>query len=96
MSAQSFTTAPSPSGMEVPARTNATVISRPTLQTRPMIQRMLIRSWEYNSRAVRVAVLIVRLLVTLWLLFLGAALLSIDIAWGWTLLPSAEIGRAHV
>jgi hypothetical protein len=65
--------------------------ARPTraiLRTRPRIQRTLIRSWEY-IQPVRVTVLAIRLLVVLWLIFLGAALLSIDNAWGWTLLPGA-------
>ncbi len=59
-----------------------------TLQTRPPIQRILIRSWEY-IQPVRISILIVRLLVVLWLLFLGAELLSASNVWGWTLLPAA-------
>jgi hypothetical protein len=62
--------------------------TRATLRTRPRIQRSLIRSWEY-IRPVRVTVLAIRLLVVLWLLFLGAALLYEGNAWGLTLLPSA-------
>jgi hypothetical protein len=62
--------------------------TRATLRTRPLIQRTLIRSWEY-IRPVRVSILIVRLLVVLWLVFLGAALMSAGHAWGWILLPAA-------
>src|SRR5215469_13370280 len=62
--------------------------TRATLRTRPRIQRALIRSWEY-IQPVRVTVLVIRLLVVLWLIFLGAALLSADNTWGWTLLPAA-------
>jgi hypothetical protein len=62
--------------------------TRATLRTRPRVQRTLIRSWEY-IQPVRVAVLIVRLLVVLWLVFLGATLLSEGNTWGWTLLPAA-------
>jgi hypothetical protein len=62
--------------------------TRATLRTRPRIQRTLIRSWEY-IRPVRVSILIVRLLVVLWLVFLGAALMSAGHTLGWTLLPAA-------
>jgi hypothetical protein len=62
--------------------------ARATLRTRPRIQRSLIRSWEY-VQPVRVTVLVIRLLVVMWLVFLGAALMSADNAWGWTLLPAA-------
>ena len=62
--------------------------TRATLRTRPRIQRTLIRSWEY-IQPVRVSILIVRLLVVLWLVFLGAALMSTGYAWGWTLLLAA-------
>ncbi len=62
--------------------------TRDTLRTRPRLQRTLIRSWEY-IRPVRVSVMIVRMLVVAWLLFLGAALMSAGIIWGWTLLPAA-------
>jgi hypothetical protein len=62
--------------------------TRATLRTRPRIQRSLIRSWEY-IQPVRVTVLVIRLLVVLWLLFLGAALLYGGNTWGWTLPPSA-------
>jgi hypothetical protein len=67
--------------------------TRATLQTRPMIQRALIRSWEYIP-AVRVSILIVRLLVVLWLLFLGGALIWGGFAWGLTLLPAAAAAFA--
>jgi hypothetical protein len=62
--------------------------TRATLRTRPRIQRTLIRSWEY-IKPFRVTVLAIRLLVVLWLVFLGAALLSAGSTWGWTLLPAA-------
>jgi hypothetical protein len=62
--------------------------TRASLQTRPLIQRALIRSWEY-IRPVRIGILIVRLLVALWLVFLGALLMSGGYVWGWTLLPAA-------
>jgi hypothetical protein len=62
--------------------------TRAALRTRPRIQRALIRSWDY-IRPVRVTVLVIRLLVTLWLVFLGAALLSAGYGWGWTLLLAA-------
>lgn len=62
--------------------------TRATLQTRPRIQRSLIRSWEY-VRPVRISILIVRMLVVLWLLFLSGVLLWTDNVWGATLLPAA-------
>ncbi len=70
------------------AESSAARPTRATLRTRPRIQRALIRSWEYIP-AVRIAVLIVRLLVVLWLLFLGAALTAAGTGWGLTLLPAA-------
>jgi hypothetical protein len=62
--------------------------SRATLRTRPRIQRALIRSWEY-IQPFRVTVLVIRLLVVLWMIVLGAILLSSGIGWGWTLFPAA-------
>jgi|SRR5580658_3262322 hypothetical protein len=62
--------------------------TRATLQTRPRIQRSLIRSWEY-VRPVRISILMVRMLVVLWLLFVGGALLWTGNGWGLTLLPAA-------
>ena len=62
--------------------------SRATLRTRPRIQRTLIRSWEY-IQPIRVTILVIRLLVVLWLVFLGAVLLSVGNIWGWTLPPAA-------
>jgi hypothetical protein len=81
MYAQKDHTAPS-------SRSPAARPTRATLQTRPRIQRGVIRSWEY-IKPVRVSVLIVRLLVVLWLVFLGALLMSGGYLWGWTLLPAA-------
>ena len=66
--------------------TNATP-SRATLQTRPRIQRALVRSWEY-SRPVRITVLVIRMLVVMWLFVLTDLLVSNGVAWGWTL-PAA-------
>jgi len=70
------------------SRASAARPTRATLRTRPRIQRTFIRSWEY-IQPVRVSILIVRLLVVLWLLFLGAALMWAGSAWGLTLLPAA-------
>lgn len=67
---------------------SATRPTRATLRTRPRIQRTLIRSWEY-IQPVRVTVLVIRLLVVLWLVFLGAVLMSAGNTWGWILLPAA-------
>ena len=62
--------------------------TRATLRTRPRIQRTLIRSWEY-IQPFRVSILILRLLVALWLVFLGAVLMSAGHTWGWIMLPAA-------
>ncbi len=83
MYAQTATTAPSSWSSGVRPTS-----SRATLRTRPRIQRTLIRSWEY-IQPVRVTVLVIRLLVVLWLVFLGVVLLSAGNAWGLTLLPAA-------
>jgi hypothetical protein len=69
-------------------RSSAARPTRATLRTRPRIQRTLIRSWDY-IQPVRVTVLVIRLLVVVWLVFLGAALLSAGNTWGWTLPPAA-------
>ncbi|HEX3514094.1 MAG TPA: hypothetical protein VHT26_08855 [Trebonia sp.] len=61
---------------------------RAALRTRPPVQRALIRSWEY-VRPVRVAVLAIRLLVTLWLVVLSGLLMSAGHSWGWILLLAA-------
>lgn len=81
MYAQNETAAP-------PSRSSAARPTRATLRTRPRMQRSFIRSWEY-SQPLRVTILIVRMLVVLWLLFLGGALMSAGNPWGWTLLPAA-------
>jgi len=83
MYAQTDTIAPSSS----PSATRLAT-SRAALQSRPPIQRVLIRSWEY-IQPVRLAVLGIRILVTLWLVFLGALLLSAGNASGWALFPAA-------
>jgi hypothetical protein len=62
--------------------------TRAMLKSRPRIQRALIRSWEYSG-PVRVSVLVVRLLVALWLVFLGDVLMSAGYASGWTLFLAA-------
>jgi len=59
--------------------------TRATLQTRPRIQRALIRSWEY-VQPVRITFLVFRLLSVLFLAILGVVLLSDGYAWGWGLL----------
>ena len=66
-----------------------TTPSRATLQTRPRIQRALIRSWEY-IRPVRITVLVIRMLVVMWLFVLTDLLVSNGIAWGWSL-PAAAV-----
>jgi hypothetical protein len=83
MYAQTDTTAPSSSSF---AARLATL--RPALRTRPPVQRALIRSWDY-VRPVRVAVLAIRLLVTLWLLVASGLLMSAGHSWGWILVPAA-------
>jgi len=81
MYAQTDTTAPSsPSSAARPTRA--------TLRTRPRIQRSLIRSWDY-IQPVRVSFLVFRLLVVLWLAFVGIALLSISDWWGLPILAVA-------
>ena len=74
--------------LQPPADATSTTPSRATLQTRPLVQRALIRSWEY-SRPVRITVLVIRLLVVMWLFVLTNLLVSNGIAWGWSLPPAA-------
>ena len=81
MYAQSVKTAP-------PSWSSAARPTRATLRTRPRIQRTFIRSWEY-IRPIRVTILAIRLLVVLWLVVLGAGLMSAGHTWGWILLPAA-------
>lgn len=71
-----------------PSWSSAARPTRATLRTRPLIQRALIRSWEY-IRPVRVSVLILRLLAVLWLVSLSTVLMSAGNAWGLFLLPAA-------
>ena len=71
---------------QAPAPT--TTPSRTTLQTRPLIQRATIRSWEY-IRPVRVTVLAIRLLVVMWLFVLTNLLVSAGHLWAWLLVPAA-------
>lgn len=80
MYAQNDTAAP-------PSWSSAARPTRATLRTRPLIQRALIRSWEY-IRPVRVSILILRLLAVLWLVSLSAVLMSAGNAWGLFLLPA--------
>lgn len=68
----------------------ATRPTRATLKTRPRVQRILIRSWEY-SQPFRVTVLVLRLLVALWLVVAGVLLISAGYTWGGTLLPAAVV-----
>ena len=69
-------------------RSSAARPTRTTLRTRPRIQRTLIRSWEY-IQPIRATILAIRLLAALWLVVLGAVLMSAGNTWGWTLLPAA-------
>jgi hypothetical protein len=71
-----------------PPRSGASTSSRASLRTRPRIQRILIRSWEYIP-AFRVTVVILRLLAVLVLAVEGIALLSISNWWGLPLLAAA-------
>ena len=74
--------------LQPPSDAANTTPSRATLQTRPRIQRALIRSWEY-IRPVRITVLVIRMLVVVWLFVLTGLLVSNGIAWGWSLPPAA-------
>ena len=74
--------------LQPPATAANTIPSRATLQTRPRIQRALIRSWEY-SRPVRITVLVIRMLVVMWLFVLTDLLVSNGFAWGWAMPPAA-------
>jgi hypothetical protein len=62
--------------------------NRAALQTRPLTQRILIRSWEYTP-AVRVTVLILRMLGVLGAAFGGIALLINSNGWGLAVLAGA-------
>jgi hypothetical protein len=74
--------------LQPPADATSTTPSRATLQTRPPVQRALIRSWEY-SRPARITVLAIRVLVTMWLFVLTAILESHGHAWAYALVPAA-------
>jgi hypothetical protein len=74
--------------LQTPTHTATATPSRAVLKTRPRIQRICIRSWEYIP-PVRATVVAVRMLAVLWLFFLAAMLVSNGIAWGWTLPPAA-------
>jgi hypothetical protein len=74
--------------LQPPADAANTTPSRATLQTRPLIQRASIRSWEY-SRPVRITVLAIRLLVVMWLFVLTDLLVSAGHPWAWLLVPAA-------
>jgi hypothetical protein len=74
--------------LQAPAHATSTTPSRATLQTRPLIQRACIRSWEY-SRPVRITVLAIRLLVVMWLFVLTSLLVSAGHPWAWLLMPAA-------
>jgi hypothetical protein len=70
------------------SRQSAARPTRATLKSRPRIQRAVIRSWEY-IQPVRVSVLVVRMLVAVWLIFLGTILMSTGYTWGWTMFLAA-------
>ena len=70
------------------ADATSTTPSRATLQTRPLVERALIRSWEY-IRPVRITFLVIRMLVVMWLLILTALLVPAGYAWGWSMVPAA-------
>jgi hypothetical protein len=69
-------------------RSGVSTTSRAALRTRPLVQRILIRSWEYIP-AVRIAILILRLLAVLVLAFVGIGQLSISNWWGLLSLAAA-------
>ncbi|HYK28298.1 MAG TPA: hypothetical protein VEV61_10055 [Streptosporangiaceae bacterium] len=73
-----------------PMGASAAKPTRATLRTRPRMQRILIRSWEY-IQPVRVTVLAIRLLVVLWLVVLAVLLMSQGYAWGGALVPAAVV-----
>ena len=73
-----------------PPRSGTNATSRATLRTRPRSQRILIRSWEYIP-AVRITVLILRLLAVLVLAVESIALLSIS---SWLGLPLLAVAFA--
>jgi hypothetical protein len=62
-------------------RPGMSTTSRATLRTRPRIQRILIRSWEYVP-AFRIAILILRLMAVLVLASVSVGLLSSSNWWG--------------
>ena len=74
--------------LQAPAPAPSTTPSRATLQTRPLIQRVSIRSWEY-IRPVRITVLAIRLLVVMWLFVLTTLLVPAGHPWAWLLVPAA-------
>jgi hypothetical protein len=91
MYAQKHSTTPTTSGNgQLPVEEMTMTARRAALQTRPPIQRAIIRSWEY-IKPVRVTILVIRLLVSLWLVILGAVFVSKGYAWGWAL-PAAAVG----
>jgi hypothetical protein len=63
-------------------------LNRSALRTRPLNQRAIIRSWEY-IKPLRITVLAIRLLVSLWLVVLTGILVSNGFVWGWALLAAA-------
>jgi hypothetical protein len=73
---------------QIPADATTATPSRAVLQTRPRIQRAIIRSWEYR-RPVRITFLAIRMLVVLWLFFLAVIMASNGIPAGWALVPTA-------
>ena len=78
----------SPNTIQPPADATHATPSRATLRTRPDVQRALIRSWEYR-RPIRITVLAIRLVVTMWLFVLTGILVSHGHAVGYVLVPAA-------
>jgi hypothetical protein len=85
---QASADAVTPTTATTPTIPTAARPARATLQTRPRVQRVCIRSWEY-VRPVRITLVVIRLLVVVWLFVLANLLVSNGIVWGWTLLPAA-------
>jgi hypothetical protein len=71
-----------------PPRFTINAASRAVLRTRPRIQRVLIRSWDYIP-AVRVAILTVRMLAVMVLVITTIALFSIPSWWALVTLAGA-------
>jgi hypothetical protein len=75
-------------GERIPPRQAWSTTSRATLRTRPIHQRILIRSWEYIP-AVRFTILALRLLAVLVLVISSIGLFGTSVGWGLFLLAMA-------